>query len=78
MDENCPCLAVRELKETVARHDRQLNRDHTEFAEIRKDLQYIKESLDKKSRLNVTTVTCIMQAVCTLVAAAVAAKMGFS
>ncbi len=75
MADNCPCEAVRELKLIVERHDRQLNNDHTEFAEIQKDLQYIKESLDKKSRLNMTTVTAIIQAVCTLVVTVIAAQL---
>lgn len=75
MAENCPCEAVRELKEIVSRHDRQLNNDHTEFAEIQKDLQYIKETLDKKSKLNLTTVTAIIQAVCTLAVTLLAARL---
>ncbi|MBE6716747.1 MAG: hypothetical protein E7573_07490 [Ruminococcaceae bacterium] len=76
MSDNCPCEAVRELKTIVERHDRQLNKDHTEFAEIQKDLQYIKESLDKKSRLNMTTVTAVIQALCTLAVMIIAAKLG--
>lgn len=76
MSDNCPCEAVRELKTIVERHDRQLNNDHTEFAEIQKDLQYIKESLDKKSRLNMTTVTAVIQALCTLAVMIIAAKLG--
>ncbi len=76
MSDNCPCEAVRELKTIVERHDRQLNNDHTEFAEIQKDLQYIKESLDKKSRLNMTTVTAVIQALCTLAVMIIATKLG--
>lgn len=75
MADNCPCEAVRELKKIVERHDRQLNNDHTEFAEIQKDLQYIKERLDKKSRLNMATVTAVIQAVCTLVVTVIAANL---
>lgn len=78
MTENCPCEAVRELKEIVARHDRQLCRDYTEFAEIQKDLQYIKENLDKKSKLGMTTVAAVIQTVCTLILTVLMSRMGFS
>lgn len=76
MADNCPCEAVRELKKIVERHDRQLNNDHTEFAEIQKDLQYIKETLDKKSRFNTNTIVSVIQAVCTLLVTVIAAKLG--
>ncbi|MBR3767937.1 MAG: hypothetical protein IKL10_06835 [Clostridia bacterium] len=76
MADNCPCEAVRELKEIVSRHDRQLSNDHTEFAEIQKDLQYIKESLDKRSRINMNTLTAVIQAACTLLVTIIAAKLG--
>ncbi len=78
MAEGCPCEAVKELKTIVERHDRQLNRDHTEFAEIQKDLQYIKERLDAKNRLNTSTLTAVFQAVCTLLVTIIAARLGFS
>lgn len=48
----------------------------TAFATIRQDLQYIKESLDKKSRFNTNTVSSIIQAACTLLVAVIAAKLG--
>lgn len=48
----------------------------TAFATIRQDLQYIKDSLDKKSKFNSTTITCIIQAVCTLLVTIIAAKLG--
>ncbi len=48
----------------------------TAFATIRQDLQYIKESLDKKSRFNMNTMSNIVQAVCTLLVALIAAKLG--
>ncbi len=48
----------------------------TAFATIRQDLQYIKESLDKKSKFNSTTASSIIQAVCTLLVAIIAARMG--
>ncbi len=48
----------------------------TAFATIRQDLQYIKDSLDKKSKFNSTTISSIIQAVCTLLVAIIAAKLG--
>lgn len=48
----------------------------TAFATIRQDLQYIKDSLDKKSKFNSTTASSIIQAVCTLLVAIIAARMG--
>ncbi len=48
----------------------------TAFATIRQDLQYIKESLDKKSRFNMNTLSSIIQAVCTLAVTLIAAKIG--
>ncbi len=78
MSDNCPCEAVRELKAIVERHDRQLSRDHTEFAEIQKDLQYIKERLDNKGRINTAAITAVIQAVCTLLVTIIAARLGFS
>ena len=77
MNDNCPCDAVKELKVIVERHDRQLNSDHTQFAEIQKDIHYIKEALDKKGRMNMATFSSIVQAVCTLLVGLIAAKMGF-
>ncbi len=48
----------------------------TAFATIRQDLQYIKDSLDKKSKFNSTTISSIIQTVCTLLVAIIAAKLG--
>lgn len=77
MAENCPCEAVRELKEIVSRHDRQLCRDNTEFAEIQKDLQYIRENLDKKNKIGMTTVSAIIQAICTIIVTLTVSRLGF-
>ncbi len=49
----------------------------TAFATIRQDLQYIKDSLDKKSKFNTATVSSIIQAACTLLVAIIAARLGF-
>ncbi len=48
----------------------------TAFATIRQDLQYIKESLDKKSKFNSNTISSIIQAICTLLVTIIAAKLG--
>ena len=50
----------------------------TAFATIRQDLKYIKDSLDKKSRFNMSTASGIIQAVCTLLVAIIAARLGIS
>lgn len=40
-DNNCPCEAVRELKEIVAQHSEQLNRGNTQFAVINTKLNMV-------------------------------------
>lgn len=76
MNENCPCEAVRELKKTVEQHEKQLHDGNTSFALIKKDLEYIKSSLDRKSRFNSQSIAAVMQAICTLAVAIIAAKLG--
>ena len=75
---NCPCDAVREIKELVAQHDHQLAQGQTDFAVIRTDLNYIKGKLDEKSKFNSQTISAIVQAVCTLLVALIAARLGLS
>lgn len=60
------------------RIQKELSAGSTNFAEIQKDLQYIKDRLDKKSKLNMATVTAVIQAVCTVLVAFVAARLGLS
>lgn len=75
--ETCPCDAVRDLKVIVERHDRLLNEQTTQNALIQQDLGYIKAKLDKKERFNTQTLSSIVQAVCSILLAFVAAKIGF-
>ena len=50
--ENCPCDAVRELKEIVARHDGAINESVTSRALINQKLDMILESSAKKKNNN--------------------------
>ncbi len=80
MNEECQkepmCDALRELKKQVERHEKQINESDVSFALIKQDLEYIKSSLDKKSRFNTTAVTMALQAVCTLIMTAIAGYLG--
>ncbi len=69
-------ISRRECSECTRGIREELAEGSTAFATIRQDLQYIKESLDKKSRFNIATVSGIIQAVCTLLVTLIAAKMG--
>ena len=69
----------------VSRHDcnecttkirKELADGATSFATIKQDLNYIKEKLDKKSRFNSAAVTSVIQAVCAVLVAYMAAKLG--
>lgn len=50
--ENCPCDAVKELKEIVARHDGAINESVTSRALINQKLDMILESSAKKKNNN--------------------------
>lgn len=76
--ENCPCDAVRKLETVIDRHEAQLARGDTDFAVIRTDLNYIKAKLDERSKFNTQTVSAVVQAVCTLLVAVIAARLGLS
>lgn len=78
MPEGCPCEAVRRIEELVERHERQLNEGTTQFALIQQDMGYIKAQLDNRKRFNTQTVSSIVQAVCTLLVALIAARLGLS
>ncbi len=71
-------ISRKECGECTARIRNELAEGSTAFATIRQDLEYIKNSLDKKSRLNVTTVSAVIQALCTLFLSIIAAKLGIS
>ena len=76
--ENCPCDAVRKLEAVLDRHEAQLAKGSTDFAVIRTDLNYIKAKLDERSRFSTQTLSAIVQAVCTLLVALIAARLGLS
>lgn len=69
-------ISRKECSECTRGIREELAEGSTAFATIRQDLQYIKESLDKKSRFNANTVSSIIQALCTLAVTLIAAKMG--
>lgn len=78
--ENCPCDAVRELKEMVMQHDAELKKGAVNFALIKQDLEYIKGSLDsaKKNKLSIENgiIIAIVSAVLSFVASIILAKCG--
>ena len=76
LPEGCPCDAVKKLESILDRHEAQLQRGNTDFAVIRTDLNYIKAKLDERQRFNSQTVSAIIQAVCTLLVALIAARLG--
>ena len=76
--EGCPCEAVKKLETVIDRHEAQLAKGDTDFAVIRPDLNYIKAKLDERSRCNTQTVSAVVQAVCTLLVAVIAARLGLS
>lgn len=69
-------ISRRECGDCTAKIRNELAEGNTAFATIRQDLQYIKDSLDKKSRFNSSTISSIIQAICTLLVALIAAKLG--
>lgn len=69
-------ISRKECSECTARIREELAEGSTAFATIRQDLQYIKNTLDKKSKFNSSTISSIIQAVCTLLVAIIAAKLG--
>ncbi len=76
--ESCPCDAVKKLEIVLERHESQLAKGSTDFAVIRTDLNYIKAKLDERSRFNTQTVSAVVQAICTLLVALIAARLGLS
>ena len=71
-------MTVKECNICRGKIHKELSDGSTSFAEIHKDLQYIKDRLDSKSRFNFSTVSSIIQSVCTLLVAIIAAKLGIS
>lgn len=69
-------MSVKECNACRDKIQRELSAGSTNFAEIQKDLQYIKDRLDKKSKFSSATISSIIQAVCTLLVAIIAARLG--
>ena len=76
--EGCPCDAVKELKILVDKHNEQLSQGNTNFALIQQDLGYIKAQLDGKKKFNAGIVSSVIQTLCALLLAFIAAKMGLA
>ncbi len=69
-------ISRKECSECTARIRQELAEGSTNFATIQRDLQYIKEKIDTKSRFNASVVASILQAICTLAVTLIAAKTG--
>ena len=69
-------ISRKECSECTQRIREELAQGTTAFATIRQDLQYIKDRLDKKNKINFVTVSGMIQAVCTLLVAIIASRLG--
>ena len=69
-------IARKECNECTAKIREELADGATAFATIRQDLQYIKNTLDKRNKFNSSTISSIIQAICTLLITLIAAKLG--
>ena len=78
MNEGCPCDAVKEIRNTVERHESHLSKSERDSALIQQDLGYIKARLDEKKKFNLQTAANIIQALCSLLIALAAAKLGLN
>ena len=76
--EGCPCEAVKELKALADRHERQLNEGNVQFALIQQDLGWIKARLDEKKKFGAGILSGVLQAVCALLLAFIAARLGLA
>lgn len=70
-------ISRKECGECTARIKEELASGSTNFATIQQDLQYIKDRIDSKTKFNMNAVSSIVQAVCTVLVAFIAAKLGF-
>ena len=77
---NCPCDAVKGLKEMVLQHDAELKKGAVNFALIKQDLEYIKGSLDsaKKNKLSIENgvIIAVLSALLSFLASVLLAKFG--
>lgn len=81
--ESCPCDALNaatdridKLEDRADRFEARLAKGETNFALIQQDLGYIKAKLDRKDRFNSQTIASIVQAICSLLLAYVATRIG--
>ena len=70
-------VSRKECSACTAKIKDELANGSTNFAVIQQDLQYIKARLDSKTKFNMNAVSSIVQAVCTVLVAFIAAKLGF-
>ena len=66
------------LEERADKIDARLTKGEVNFAIIQQDLGYIKAKLDKKEKFSAQTAASIVQIICSIVLAYVAAKIGLA
>lgn len=76
MENNCPCEAVKHLQTIVDDHEKRLAEGNTSFALICRDLQYIREKIEKKDKFNGNIFLYIIQSILTIIIGFVAVKLG--
>lgn len=67
---------IARLEERADKFEARLSKGEVNFAIIQQDLGYIKAKLDKKEHFNSQTVASILQGICSILIAYVAAKIG--
>ena len=67
MENNCPCEAVKHLQKTVDDHEKRLADGNTNFALIQRDLQYIREKIEKRDKFNGKIFLYIIQSILTII-----------
>ena len=76
MENSCPCEAVKHLQKIVDDHEKRLADGTTNFALIQRDLQYIREKIEKRDKFNGNIVLYIIQSILTIILGFVAVKLG--
>ncbi len=76
MESSCPCEAVKHLQKTVDDHEKRLADGTTNFALIQRDLQYIREKIEKRDKFNGNIFLYIIQSILTIILGFVAVKIG--
>ncbi len=75
MENNCPCEAVKHLQTIVEDHEKRLAEGNTNFALICRDLQYIREKIEKKDKFNGNILLYIIQSIVTILLGFIAAEL---